>query len=173
MKRDLKLERTYAHSPERVWRALTDPRAVSTWLMENDFQPTLGHRFTFRAKPQPGWDGVTYCEVIEIDAPRRLAYTWRGGAKGKPATLDTVVRFTLEQVAEGGTRLLLEHDGFDGFKAVLLSFMMKTGWAKMLDAKLPAVLGTLSQDRLPSGAAAHDDCVSATSSVVGAVVERM
>jgi uncharacterized protein YndB with AHSA1/START domain len=172
MKRDLKLERTYAHAPERVWRALTDPRAVSTWLMENDFQPTLGHTFTFRARPQPGWDGVTYCEVTEIDPPRRLAYKWRGGAKGKPATLDTVVRFTLEPVA-GGTKLLLEHNGFDGFKAVLLSFMMKAGWAKMLREKLPAVLDTLSRDGLPSGTASHDDCVGTTSRVVGGVLERM
>jgi uncharacterized protein YndB with AHSA1/START domain len=106
MKRDLKLERTYPRSPERVWRALTDPGALATWLMENDFRPTLGHAFTFRAKPQPGWDGVTHCEVTEIDPPRRLAYAWRGGAKGKPATLDIVVRFTLEPVA-GGTKLLL------------------------------------------------------------------
>jgi uncharacterized protein YndB with AHSA1/START domain len=172
MKRDLKLERTYPHPPERVWRALTDPRAVSTWLMENDFQPRLGHSFTFRAEPQPGWDGVTYCVVTEIDPPRRLTYTWQGGASGKPATLDTVVRFTLEPVG-GGTRLVLEHDGFDGFKAVLLSFMMKNGWGKMLRAKLPAVLDTLSRDRVPDGAATHNDCVGAASRVVGGVLERM
>jgi uncharacterized protein YndB with AHSA1/START domain len=151
MKRDLKLERTYPHPPERVWRALTDRRALATWLMENDFEPQLGHRFTFRAKPQPGWDGVTYCEVTELDPPRRLAYTWRGGAgKDEPLTLDTVVRFTLEP-SDGGTRLVLEHTGFHGFRSVLVSFMMKIGWAKMLRAKIPAVLDTLGHGAAPGG----------------------
>lgn len=144
MKRDLVLERVYPQSPERVWRALTDRRALSQWLMETDFEPTLGHHFTFRAKPQPGWDGVTYCEVIELDPPRRLAYTWRGGAgKDRPLTLDTVVRFTL--APEGtGTRLTLEHTGFSGLKSVLVSFMMKAGWKNKLRTTLDAAIAKLA-----------------------------
>lgn len=140
MKRDLKLERVFPQAPDRVWRALTEPRAIARWLMDNDFQPVLGHRFTFRAKPQPGWDGVTYCEVIELDPPRRLAYTWRGGdGKAGPPTLDTIVRFTLAPEG-GGTRLTLEHTGFSGLKSVLVSFMMKAGWKKMLARRFgPAV----------------------------------
>jgi uncharacterized protein YndB with AHSA1/START domain len=140
MKRDLKLERVFPQAPDRVWRALTEPRAIATWLMDNDFQPVLGHRFTFRAKPQPGWDGVTYCEVIELEPPRRLAYTWRGGdGKAGPPTLDTIVRFTLAP-AGTGTRLTLEHTGFSGLKSVLVSFMMKAGWQKMLARRFgPAV----------------------------------
>jgi uncharacterized protein YndB with AHSA1/START domain len=136
MKRDLRLERVYPHPPEKVWKALTDRRALSTWLMETDFETALGHKFTFRSKPRPGWDGVTYCEVTELDPPRRLAYTWRGGpGKGKPPSLDTMVAFTL--IPEGtGTRLVLEHTGFSGFKAVLISVMMKSGWAKMMRGKL-------------------------------------
>jgi uncharacterized protein YndB with AHSA1/START domain len=143
MKRDLKLERVYPHAPERVWRALTDRRALSQWLMETDFEPRLGHRFTFRAKPQPGWDGVTYCEVTELDPPRRVAYTWRGGSgQDRPPTLDTVVRFTL--TPEGsGTRLTLEHTGFAGFKAIFVSFMMKAGWTKMLRSRLGVVIDQL------------------------------
>jgi uncharacterized protein YndB with AHSA1/START domain len=143
MKRDLVLERLYPHPPERVWRALTDRRALATWLMETDFEPTLGHRFTFRAKPQPGWDGVTYCEVTELDPPRRLAYTWRGGSgKDRPLTLDTLVRFTL--LPEGnGTRLRLEHTGFQGLKSVLVSFLMKAGWRKKLQTTLGEVIAAL------------------------------
>ena len=143
MKRDLKLERVYPHAPARVWRALTDPRAMSAWLMENDFEPKLGHRFTFRAKPQRGWDGVTYCEVTELDPPRRVAFTWRGGNAQDPSTLDTVVRFTL--TPEGsGTRLTLEHTGFVGLKAIFVSVIMKAGWAKMLRTRLGPVLDKLA-----------------------------
>ena len=159
MKRDLKLERVYPHAPERVWRALTDRASLSKWLMETDFEPTLGRAFTFRSKPRPGWDGITHCEITELEPPRRLAYTWRGGpgkdksaerrtrssaegdakADDKPLTLDTIVRWTLH--AEGsGTRLVLEHTGFSGLRSVLVSFLMKSGWAKMLRKTLPDVL---------------------------------
>ena len=142
MRRDLKLERVYSQAPERIWRALTDRRALSAWLMETDFEPTLDREFTFRSKPQPGWDGITCCRVIEIEPPRRLAYTWRGGAgKGKPPTLDTVVRWTLSPEGSG-TRLVLEHTGFSGLRSVLVSFIMRRGWAKMLAEKLPGVLGS-------------------------------
>jgi len=143
MKRDLRLERVFPQAPERVWRALTDRRALGQWLMETDFEPVLGHRFTFRAKPRPGWDGVTYCEVIELEPPRRVAYTWRGGAgEGQPLTLDTIVRFTL--VPEGsGTRLILEHTGFSGLKSVLVSFMLKSGWSRMLARRLGPVIDAL------------------------------
>jgi predicted enzyme related to lactoylglutathione lyase len=37
MKRDLRFEVFLPHPPEKVWRALTDPRAIAQWLMENDF----------------------------------------------------------------------------------------------------------------------------------------
>lgn len=136
MKRDIRLERFYPQPPERVWRALTDRRALSTWLMENDFEPKLHHAFTFRSKPQPGWDGITYCEVTELDPPRRLAYTWRGGpGRGKPFTLDTIVRWTL--LPEGpGTRLVLEHQGFVGVRSILVSMILKAGWKKMMKTRL-------------------------------------
>jgi uncharacterized protein YndB with AHSA1/START domain len=46
-------ERLMPHPPEKVWRALTQPALIAQWLMQNDFKPEVGHRFTFRAKPQP------------------------------------------------------------------------------------------------------------------------
>lgn len=144
MTRDLRLERTFSQPPARVWRAITDRAAISRWLMETDFEPVLGHRFTFRSTPRRGWDGVTYCEVIELEPLHRVAYTWRGGpGDGAPPTLDTVVRFTLHP--EGtGTRLILEHTGFSGVRAVLVSFMMQAGWAKMLRGRFPATLASLA-----------------------------
>jgi uncharacterized protein YndB with AHSA1/START domain len=142
MKRDLRLERTYPHAPEHVWRALTDPRALAKWLMPNDFEARVGHAFTFRTRPQPGFDGIVYCEVTELDPPRRLAYTWRGGPGDGKLTLDTRLRFTLEPV-DGGTRLVLEHTGFEGMRAVAVSFIMGAGWAKMMRGRLPALLDEL------------------------------
>jgi uncharacterized protein YndB with AHSA1/START domain len=144
MKRDLRLERVYPHPPERVWRAIAEREGLAAWLMANDFEPRVGHKFTFHAKPVPGWNGITYCEVTELVPLERIAFTWRGGETGKPATLDTLVRFSLEPT-EGGTRLVLEHNGFEGFKAVAVSFMMRSGWVKMMRGRLPSHLDALAR----------------------------
>jgi uncharacterized protein YndB with AHSA1/START domain len=79
MSRGLHFEFIYKHSPQRVWRALTDSAAIARWLMPNDFQPVVGHKFQLRTKPRPGFDGIVKCEVLEMDAPRRLSYSWKGG----------------------------------------------------------------------------------------------
>ena len=151
MKRDLRFEAVYPHPIEKVWRAITDAKVISQWLMENDFEPKLGHKFMFRSKPQPGWDGKTYCEVIEHDPPRRLAYTWRGGP------IDTLLRITLEPVAEG-TRLVLEHTGFRGVKALMVSWIMGGGWKGIVNKHIPAVLGRMDASGELSGDTAPRDC---------------
>jgi uncharacterized protein YndB with AHSA1/START domain len=133
VKRDLTFEVSYPYPVERVWRALTDPQAIAAWLMPNDFEPRVGHKFQFRAKPQPGWDGIVHCEVLECDPPRRLVYTWKSNI------LDTQVAFTLEPVAEG-TRLRLEHTGFRGVKALLVSLVVGGGWKGIMEKHLLGVI---------------------------------
>jgi len=94
------------HSPDKVWRALTDPDLLSEWLLPAvgfDLKP--GAAFKFTAQPQPDWDGIVNCEVAEIDAKRKLSYRWIVG------DLDTVVTFTLTPTASG-TRLLIVQSGF-------------------------------------------------------------
>ena len=104
------VERTMPHPPEKIWRALTQSELVADWLMQNDFQPMVGHRFQFRAKPVPGWSGVTNCEVLEVDPPRRLVYSWGDGSESESG-LRTVVTWTLTP-ADGGTHVRMEHAGF-------------------------------------------------------------
>ena len=48
--RSLVIEKELPHPPEKVWRALTQGPLIKEWLMENDFQPVVGHRFNFRSK---------------------------------------------------------------------------------------------------------------------------
>jgi uncharacterized protein YndB with AHSA1/START domain len=140
MKRDLRFEVVYPHAPERVWRALTDPRAMAEWLMENDFVPRVGHRFQFRTAPAPGFDGVVSCEVLEVDEPRRLSYSWRGGWQRQP----TVVTWTLEPVA-GGTRVLLEHSGFEGLGGLALSALLGRGWRSKVLHRLGQIVEQISR----------------------------
>jgi uncharacterized protein YndB with AHSA1/START domain len=133
---DIVIEQTYPHPIERVWRALTDREALAAWLMPNDFEPKVGHRFTFRTTADQMWNGVVQCEVVALDAPRRVAYTWQGGA------LDTLVEFTLAPVADG-TRLRLVHSGFEkgGKLTLTVRDILGSGWrSKILVERLPALL---------------------------------
>ncbi|HVY40017.1 MAG TPA: SRPBCC domain-containing protein [Polyangia bacterium] len=128
--------------PAAVWRALTEPQLLARWLMENDIRPEVGHRFTFRAPPIPGWDGVVHCEVLEVDPPRRLRYSWRGGSddlQGYGTRIDTVVTWTLAATPGGGTWLRLEHAGFTDENAFAYEGLAK-GWRGKLAARIEAIL---------------------------------
>ena len=94
------------HSPEKVWRALTDPELLAEWLLPAiglELEP--GAEFMFKTQPYPGWDGTVNCRFIEIEPQRKLSYTWT------VPFLDTVVTFSLAPSASG-TRLSLVQSGF-------------------------------------------------------------
>lgn len=134
MKRSLRLEVVYPNRPEAVWRALTNSGELAGWLMENDFAPRIGHTFHFRSKSVFGFERIIPCEVVEVDEPRVLFYTW--GAKG------SVVTFRLEPIA-GGTRLCLEHRGFGGVRGLALAWVLSHGWEHKIDQRLPTVLARM------------------------------
>ena len=94
------------HSPEKVWRALTDPALLAEWLLPViDLELVPGAAFTFKTQPYPGWDGTVNCRFLEIEPHHKLSYTW------SVPFLDTVVTFTLAPSASG-TRLSLVQSGF-------------------------------------------------------------
>jgi uncharacterized protein YndB with AHSA1/START domain len=131
---------------EQVWRALSDSATLAEWMFPNDFEPRVGHHFTFRvpANPKVGFDGlVVHCEVLECDPPDRLAFSWSAGG---PVD-NTRVSFRLEPDGDG-TRVFFEHSGFDvsqpfGEQALRGA---ELGWAKMLK-RLAAVVASLAADR--------------------------
>ena len=94
------VERELAHSPDKVWRALTQPQLLEEWLMKNDFKPLVDHRFRLRAD----W-GAVDCRVLAVEPDKTLSYTW--AAYG----LETVVTWTLTP-AGTGTRLRMDQSGF-------------------------------------------------------------
>jgi uncharacterized protein YndB with AHSA1/START domain len=98
--RSIVVEREIAFPPEKIWRALTQPHLISEWLMQNDFQPTLGHQF----KLSGDW-GAVDCQVQTLEPNRTLAYSW--SAFG----LESVVTWTLTP-AGNGTHLRMEQAGF-------------------------------------------------------------
>jgi uncharacterized protein YndB with AHSA1/START domain len=101
-------------------------------MFPNDFEPRVGHRFTFRVpgNPKMNFDGLTvHCEVLTCEPPSQLAFSWSAG----PPVEDTRVTFRLEPDGDG-TKLFFEHAGFDlahsfgpqAFKGA------EFGWTKML-----------------------------------------
>ena len=103
--RSLVIEREMAQPPEKIWRALTEGSLIKEWLMDNDFQPVVGHSFQFRSTPVPNWNGIIDSHVLVVEANKKLSYSW--GALG----LENVVTWTLTPTA-AGTHVRMEHSGF-------------------------------------------------------------
>jgi uncharacterized protein YndB with AHSA1/START domain len=98
--RSVVVEREIPHPPEKIWRALTQPHLIAEWLMKNDFEPVVDHRFKLSAD----W-GAVDCQVLMVEPNRTLSYTW--AAHG----LESVVTWTLSPKGTG-THLRMEQIGF-------------------------------------------------------------
>jgi uncharacterized protein YndB with AHSA1/START domain len=117
--RSVVIELELPYSPEKIWRALTQEELIKEWLMENDFQPAVGHRFSFRA----AW-GAVDCQVLAVDLYKMLSYTW--AAYG----LESVVTWTLSPTRTG-THLRMEQSGF-GSNQEQAYQGAKGGWQKFI-----------------------------------------
>ena len=134
------VERNVPHPLDKVWRALTQGPLLEAWLMANDFEPVVGHRFTFHMPPMPGWNGVTDCEVLTVVPNEELSYTWNASGDEAATGLRTVVTWTLEPVA-GGVLVRMEQSGFR--EQDQRNFMgAKYGWERNL-GELERVAGKL------------------------------
>jgi uncharacterized protein YndB with AHSA1/START domain len=134
----------YPHPPAKVWRAVTDPELIPLWTTTGaggrpeGFSPTVGTKFRFVAKPKPGWNGIVACEVLEVNEPALLRYSWTGDGDDEA----TEVSYRLEPWADG-TRFRYEHTGFTGLGGVFMAALLGHVRRKMLRTGLPAVLNDL------------------------------
>jgi uncharacterized protein YndB with AHSA1/START domain len=101
----LVLVRELRHPPTMVWQALTDPAHLSEWA-PFDADRNLGAvgpvRLSTVGAPTPH---VSETHVKRADAPRALEYDWGGND----------IRWELEPLEGGGTRLTLWHNIDRGF----------------------------------------------------------
>jgi uncharacterized protein YndB with AHSA1/START domain len=103
--KSLVIEKELPHPPQKIWRALTEGALMKQWLMDNDFQPVVGHQFNFRATPMPHWNGIIDCKVLAIEPHKKLSYSW--GSMG----LESAVIWTLV-ATKSGTLVRMEQTGF-------------------------------------------------------------
>lgn len=127
--RSVVMERTFAHPPERLWRALTQPHLIAEWLMQADFRPEVGHRFDFSAE----W-GFIACRVLEIEPQKSLSYSW--DAMG----LESIVTWTLTP-SDAGTLLRMEQVGFQPEQKQAYHGA-RAGWPRFL-GRLEELLNTI------------------------------
>lgn len=123
----IELSQYIPHSPAKVWRALTDPALVAKWWAAGDVKAIIGHRFTL----DMGKWGQQACEVTAVEPERLLRYSF---------ALDTTITWRLQP--EGtGTRLLLEHSGFDLDSPLAKAAFegMSNGWPSILERVSPAI----------------------------------
>ena len=132
--RSLVIEREMPHPPEKIWRALTQGPLIEEWLMKNDFQPVVGHQFSFRSTPVPGWNGVIDSEVLVIEPNSRLSYSW-----GTMGTI-SVVTWTLTPT-KAGTHLRMEQSGFRSEEDAAYKGA-RYGWTKFI-GNMERVVGGL------------------------------
>jgi len=102
--------------PERVWRALTNAKELSTWFqvtIEGDITP--GNEVWMTSECQ-GNVGRFRVRIVEMTPPTRFVWQWHPGAVDPNIDYSseprTTVTFTLEPSA-GGTRVSLAETGFN------------------------------------------------------------
>ncbi len=123
-----------AHPPAKVWRALTEPEAVAQWWGPGDVRAEVGHRFTMDMGP---W-GKARCQVLAVEPGKAFSYTFG------ESDFETTISWRLE--AEGiGTRLFLEHSGFDLDSPVGRTAFegMGGGWSTMVLPRMESVLDAI------------------------------
>ena len=115
-----------------IWKAITDKEAMSEWLMPCDIEPVIGHKFQFKTKSFPGFNGTIDCQVLEVIDNELLSFSWSGGPLKQ-----TKVSFRLKK-SGSKTILYFEHNGFEGFlNRVIVRKILSNGWKTKI---LPSLL---------------------------------
>ena len=135
----LKLQRTFAAPRDLVWRAWSNPEILVLWMGPVEW-PAVSAACDFRVggawriclrSPETGqdlWQGGVY---TEIDAPRRLAFTFRWDEShedGPP--VDTRVTVDFSEIDGGKTVMDFTHEGLKSEQSLTGH---KHGWTSTAD----------------------------------------
>ena len=117
----VRISRNYGVAPEKVWRAWTDPQALSQWFGHGKPPPAtaaeidlrVGGHYRFAFKGASGEMNEVSGVYQEVVPNRRLVFTWAW-----KSTPERVSRVSIELTPQGGgTELRFVHDRFYNDKA--------------------------------------------------------
>ncbi|OPA73917.1 polyketide cyclase [Paenibacillus selenitireducens] len=113
---------------QKVWDAVSTAEGIAAWFMPNDFKPILGATFSIHSPY-----GVSSCEVLELEPPNKLVFSW-----GE----DWLITFALEDL-EGQTSFTLIHGGWSdkvapetGMSHSVIRNNMNNGWESQVLPRL-------------------------------------
>lgn len=141
--------REYPYPLDEVWQVLTDPLQVAQWTTTGQggrpegFAAVAGTAFRFVGRPTMGWSGIVHCQVLDVEVPRSLHYTWRGDGESDDVT---DVTYLLEPTA-AGTLFTWKHTGFTGAGGFAMSKLLARVRRRMLTGGVPPVLAAFHAAR--------------------------
>lgn len=98
--RTVRLVRDYDAPIDDVWDALTDPQRIGRWFLPISGEYRIGGRYQF--------EGNAGGEILACQRPSMLRVTWVFGEQATDVDVSEV-EVRLSKVADGATRLELEH----------------------------------------------------------------
>jgi len=135
----ISIKRIYKHPIAKVWSAISEAEALSTWLMPvSNLRLEKGNRFQFKTEPRGNFDGIVNCSVVDYEEPHYLQLSWQATGMAQP----TIVIYRLSDLGDGRTLLHLTHDGFRGFSGQVTRMILSFGWKSLLKKKLSKYLIT-------------------------------
>jgi len=111
----LRVERRFAASPERVFQAWTTADALNRWSAPGEMTARatvdlrVGGQYRISMAAPDGKVNDVTGVYREIDPPKRLVYSWQW--ETMPGFPETVVTVEFRGRADGGTDLILLHEG--------------------------------------------------------------
>ncbi len=148
---EIQFTRRFDASAEKVWQFLVDPEKRKTWFCGGSTDDHFGGRIVFEfdhrrlaESPPPekyaSEETATHNgEILEYDAPRRLAFTWFESA----GAISSTVEITLRAISENETELHLVHKGIAG-REMLVGVL--AGWHGHFDLLVETLVGERKTD---------------------------
>jgi uncharacterized protein YndB with AHSA1/START domain len=111
------IEMDICATPERIWKAWTDPAELSTWFTMNaNVKPEPGGPYELFWEPDyPERNSTLGCTVLEARRGQKLAFTWKGPIQfayfmnNEPSTSVTL---TFKASDSGMVTVRLRHAGW-------------------------------------------------------------
>jgi uncharacterized protein YndB with AHSA1/START domain len=134
----IRIDRSYPVAVDKVWRAWTDPQALSRWfgvgkpgtVTEAEIDLRVGGRYRIVSRLPDGGTNEVTGEYQQVQLHRRLVFTWAWRS-----TPERVSRVSIDFMAQAdGTALCFVHDQFFDDQARLNHTRGWTSLFEQLDA---------------------------------------